>query len=130
MNPRNPIEQTRESHDVIAALFLQPRLIVFYGAPFVRVDILTQQRNFPVSTLEQIFSFGYDGFRIAASLTPAREGNHAERAHVVTSAHDGNERRYPVRVQAYRTDVSIGLFPRQEGVYCLLAVIDLGNQAG
>ena len=66
--------------------------------------------------------------RIAAPLTAAGEGHHAEGTHIVAAPHDGDEGRDAVRVQAHRHDLAVGLLAAQQHVHRLLAGAHLFQQ--
>src|SRR5690606_14077239 len=84
------------------------------GFIFIRVYVLPQERDFAVPGVEQICCFLNDGLWITASLASTGKGHHTERAHIVATPHDGNERRYAIGIEAHRADVRIGLLARQQ----------------
>src|ERR1041384_1508648 len=111
MNLSNHFQQSCEVNDVCTFFLFQSSLIVFPGAPFIRVHVLTEQRHLTKSSRKEILSFRDDRMLVAASLTSACEGHHAKRTHVVATSHDRDKSRYSIRVQSNGRDVGICLFP-------------------
>lgn len=59
----------------------------------VRVDVLAEESHLLDAGGSELRNLTRDGVGVARSLTPAREGDDAVRAHVVATTHDGNLKR-------------------------------------
>src|SRR5436309_1117607 len=84
-----------------------PRTRPFPGFEPVRVHVLPQQGHLLVAPRGEMFGFPDDPVRIPGALTSARVRHDAERAEVVTAAHDRDPGVDPLG--SLRHDVVIGL---------------------
>ena len=66
---------------------------------------------------------------ITTPLPPSGKGHHTERAHVITTPHNGHKGGHPVRAQTHRGDFRIGLLPGEQYIHRLLATLDLFQQS-
>nr|GFD17724.1 hypothetical protein [Tanacetum cinerariifolium] len=61
----------------------------------------------------KLAGFLHNAVGIAAALAPAGERHHAEGAHIIAAAHDADEGRDAVRIQAHRGDIGVGFLAAQ-----------------
>ena len=96
--------------------------------PEVRIHVLAEQGDLPVSGGNQFTGFTQDAVRIAAALGATDIRHDAIRADIVAAAHDGDKCRHSGRIRADRGDVGVGLLVGKQRIDLLFAVADTGYQ--
>lgn len=80
------------------------------GSIMITIDILSQKGDLLDTLALQLLDLLQYGLNIPTSLPAPNKGHNAKRAHVITSSHDGQERRNRRKVLSYWCDVCVGFF--------------------
>src|SRR5690606_13164618 len=124
-----PLQQVGEGYNIPMPSPLNLQLGVCRRRPFIGVYVLSEQRDFPISIFEKASRFRHNRFGITTTLAAAGKRHDTKCAHVIAPSHNRDERCDTVRVQTYRTDVGIRLFPRKKRVDTTRPLVGLTDQS-
>ena len=91
---------------------------------------MAQQRHLSVAFVEQVVRFGHNAFGVSTPFSTAGKRHHAKTAHVVATAHDGDESGYAFVVKTDRFNLCISLLSTQQRVDRFLPPFDFSHKSG
>src|SRR5450631_3131739 len=98
--------------------------------PVVAVNILSKQGYFAESFLKKIKTFSNYRIRVPASFPSPSKGDYAERAHIITPAHDTNKGIHSITVEPNRRNIGIGFIPAEQYVHRFLPSFSFFDEQG